>query len=196
MAAPHVSGCCALIIEWWRNLTGGADPSPAVLKALLINGAEDIAGGPNASGGGAIQSIPNNDVGWGRVSLENILQQFPASDRGPRIILDQSHAFTSNGQEYNVRVAPVDTTRPMRVTLVWTDAPAAAGANPALVNDLDLEVLETSSADLYLGNANFANGFSQPAGQGNSADSINNIECVYVQDALAGLCAGDRQRRA
>lgn len=182
MAAPHVAGCCALLIEWWRGVAGGADPSPAMLKALLINGAEDVPGGPNASGGGTIQNIPNNDVGWGRVSLENILLQFPASDRGPRILVDQSHAFTANGQEYMIRVAPVDPGRPMRVTLVWTDAPAAANANPALVNDLDLEVSETATSNLYLGNVNFVNGFSQVAAPGAAADALNNIECVYLQN--------------
>ncbi len=47
MAAPHVAGACALLIEWWRNRTGGKTPSPAMLKALLVNGAEDLAGGEN-----------------------------------------------------------------------------------------------------------------------------------------------------
>ena len=46
MAAPHVSGLCALLIEWWRDRTG-ATPSPAMLRALLVNGAEDVAGGAN-----------------------------------------------------------------------------------------------------------------------------------------------------
>jgi len=174
MAAPHVAGCCALLIEWWRSITSGADPSPAMLKALLVNGAEDIAGGPNATGGGVIQNLPNNDQGWGRVSVENMILQFPASDRGPRVLVD--------GQEYRIRVAPVDPSRPMRVTLVWTDGPGAAGANPALVNDLDLEVEETDTGNVYLGNVNFANGFSQPAGPGDAADTLNNIECVYVQN--------------
>jgi len=45
LAAPHVSGLCALFVQWWRQRTGGVDPSPAMLKALLINGAVDCAGG-------------------------------------------------------------------------------------------------------------------------------------------------------
>ena len=47
MAAPHVSGLCALLIEWWRQRTGGQTPSQAMLKALLVNGTEDCAGGEN-----------------------------------------------------------------------------------------------------------------------------------------------------
>ena len=262
MSSPHVTGLCALLIEWWRDRTGGRDPSPAMLKALLINGAEDLAGGENwrrvrdpaqnwvlhagsiyrwdnigyapdmvlqennqlaqvgslaalvAPGqwfydnvgddlyvwtttgnspsvvGSRINardtlplpSIPNEHQGWGRVSLENIVLQSPDSDRGPRIFSDQRHAFTADLQEYVVRVAPNDAARPMRITLVWTDAPGAAGANPALENDLDLEVTELATGNIYRGNVNFANGFSMPAGPGDAFDSRNNVECVYLQN--------------
>src|SRR5262249_21762367 len=43
MASPHVAGVCILLTEWWRNRANGKNPSPALLKALLINGAEDLA---------------------------------------------------------------------------------------------------------------------------------------------------------
>jgi hypothetical protein len=177
MATPHVAGLCTLLIEWWRNRTGGRNPSPALLKALLINGAEDLAGGPNGAGGN-LANIPNNNQGWGRVSLENIVLQAPQSDRGPKIFSDQRHAFTAAGQEHTIRVAPVATTRPMRITLVWTDAPGAANANPALVNDLDLEVTELATGNIYKGNV-LVNGFSNTGG---SFDNRNNIECVYIQN--------------
>lgn len=256
MAAPHVSGLCALLIEWWRNRTGERNPSQALLKALLVNGAEDLVGGENwrafGSGvwtnlGGGLRSIgalgftpnmlvdqgnnsvfgvlnqvgtaaqvvnagdwfydaptdalrfrtltagafrlyvrdtapipniPNGHQGWGRVSLENMVLQAPASDRGPKIFSDQRHAFITNGQEHTIRVAPVDATRPLRITLVWTDAAGAANANPAMVNDLDLEVTEISTGNVYRGNV-FANGFSTAGG---AFDNRNNIECVYIQN--------------
>jgi subtilisin family serine protease len=177
MASPHVAGTCALLIEWWRNRTNGKNPSSALLKALLINGAEDLVGGPDGAGGN-LTNIPNNSQGWGRVSLENILQQAPVSDRGPKIFSDQRHAFTASGQEHLIRVAPVDTTRPMRITLVWTDAAGAANANPALVNDLDLEVTELATGNIFRGNV-FVNGFSTVGG---AFDNRNNIECVYRQN--------------
>lgn len=256
MAAPHVTGACALLTEWWRGRTNGKNPSPAMLKALLINGAEDIGGGENwrsfgsaswtSAGGGlftisplgftpgqiidqapggifgmmtqvasaasvtspgnwfytagtdtlrfrplsagasrlnirdaaALARVPNNDQGWGRVSLENIVLTSPDSDRGPKIFSDQRHAFTAAGQEHDLRVAPVDTGRPMRITLVWTDSPGAANANPSLVNDLDLEVIETATGAIFKGNV-FTNGFSAAGG---AFDNRNNIECVYVQN--------------
>ncbi|MDP7111435.1 MAG: S8 family serine peptidase, partial [Myxococcota bacterium] len=46
-AAPHVSGLLALYIEWWQTNHAGKTPSPAMLKALLVNGARDMGGGEN-----------------------------------------------------------------------------------------------------------------------------------------------------
>ena len=258
MSAPHVSGACAVLIDWWRDRTGGASPSPAMLKALLINGAEDLVGGPNwraisfnriqqapdryqsnalafvpgqAMAGstlfpqvaaavnlanntwffdaatnratvqanfigsplavaidlldGTIAAIPNNDQGWGRVSLRNIVtQRDPASqpatsDRGPRLFLDQRQAFTGSGQSHTWRVQPVDASHPMRATLVWTDAPGIANDATPLLNNLNLELRDSATPpSVWHGNpANFANGFSTSGG---AADSANNVECVYI----------------
>ena len=48
------------------------------------------------------------------------------------------------------------------------------------MNDLDLIVTENSSGDVYTGNpANFVNGFSTPGG---ATDSVNNTECVFIQN--------------
>ena len=193
-AAPHVTGACALIIEHLRRLHGGADPSAALVKALLVNGAEDLAGGPNGQGG-TLGNIPDNEQGWGRVSLQNIFLDAPRSDRGPKLMYDQQHALTAAGQEVNLIVAPVDTARPLRITLAWTDAPGAANAGPALVNDLDLEVVEVATGQIFKGNV-FANGFSTSGG---AFDRLNNVECVYMQapqgsyeiNIVAGVLRGD-----
>ena len=68
-----------------------------------------------------------------------------------------------------------DIAQPMRITLAWSDAPGAAGANPALVNDLDLSV--SQGAATYLGNV-FSGGWSTTGG---AADELNNLENVYIQ---------------
>ena len=135
--------------------------------------------------------IPNGDQGWGRVNLSNILLQHPQSDRGARFFSDQQQAFTAAGQEYQVIVAPVDAARPMRITLVWTDASGAAGANPALVNDLDLEVTELDTGTVFKGNV-FADVLNANQGgfsvTGGAFDAINNVECVYLE-TVAGSYA-------
>jgi subtilisin family serine protease/Mg-chelatase subunit ChlD len=176
MASPHVAGACAILIDWWRQTRNGRTPSPALLKAFLIATTESAQGGPGVAGGLGVE--PNNNVGWGRVSIENALLQAPDSDRGPKLFVDQRHAFSATGQEYTIRVAAVDPTRPLRVALTWSDAAAAVGANPALVNDLDLEVLETATTTLFRGNV-FAGGFSTAGG---AADTLNTAEVVAIQN--------------
>ena len=160
MAAPHTSGAIVLITEWWRDNNSNANPSPAMAKALLVNGAVDM-GTPD---------IPNNSEGWGRINVTNII-----SPTSPVVYRDQLDLFTGSGDQYLLVVGVVDPGQPLKITLAWSDAPGAVGANPALVNDLDLTV--TVGGDTYLGN-NFSGGWSVTGG---AADTINNLENVYVQ---------------
>jgi len=177
MAAPHVAGACALLIQWWQARHGVA-PSAAMIKAILVNTAEDCAGGRDGRGG-QLEAIPNNDQGWGRVNLNNIFRGSPFTTRGPRLVFDQDAPFTEGGSERVVVVRAHHVERPLRVTLVWTDAPGAVQAGAALVNDLDLEVTEVATGRIFKGNW-FAGGFSVTGG---SFDNLNNVECVYVPDA-------------
>jgi hypothetical protein len=71
MSAPHVAGIAALTRQWYIEQRGVPNPSSALLKATLINGADNIA--PGQFGAGAYQEVPdttpNNAAGWGRVNL-------------------------------------------------------------------------------------------------------------------------------
>jgi hypothetical protein len=70
MATPLTAGAAALVREWYND-RGIANPSGALLKATLLNGAADMA--PGQYGTGSAQEIPaqrpNNVTGWGRVDL-------------------------------------------------------------------------------------------------------------------------------
>ena len=161
MAAPHTSGAIVLATEWWRNFNGGADPSPAMAKALIVNSADDMG----------TADIPNNNEGWGRVNINTLLDP-PVG----RVYRDQDHVFTETGQQLVIPLGIDDPAQPVKVTLAWSDAPGALGANPALVNNLDLTV-ETGGT-LYRGNV-FSSGWSTSGG---SPDTINNLENVYVEN--------------
>lgn len=174
MSTPMVSGGAILAIEWWRARNNGAEPSPAMLKAMLVNSARDLPGAaPGGTGNDGSRAIPNNDEGWGIMDLKAMLAP---TVRG--IYRDQLQVFTAAGQQSQLSIAAADPTQPLRVSVVWTDAPGAAslGAAPALVNDLHLEVEQ--GANFYRGNV-FNGGFSQTGG---SADALNNIESVYLQN--------------
>ncbi|HEX8151706.1 MAG TPA: S8 family serine peptidase, partial [Thermoanaerobaculia bacterium] len=159
-ACPHVAGATALIQQWYRSRTGVL-PAPALSKAMLINGAVD----PSTTANGA---IPNNIEGWGRVNLTNTLSSAPA------IFHNEQYVISTPGETYTVTGSVANGSNPFRVTLVWSDPPAAAGANPALVNDLDLEVV--IGGQTYRGNV-LTNGLSTTGG---TADHRNNVESVYL----------------
>ncbi len=179
MAAPHVSGAAVLLTEWWRQeFPAAGDPSPAMLKALLVNGTVDMG----------TADIPNNNEGWGRIHLPSMITPTVS-----RALWDQNELLSDTGQQFQVTLGVPDATKPLKVSLAWTDAPGALGANPALVNNLDLVV--ENNGNTYLGNR-FVSGWSATGG---TADIRSNVENVFVQSpggsatitVAATLIAGD-----
>jgi hypothetical protein len=63
MATPLTAGTTALAREWLAKQRGMPNPSAAFMKALMIHGAFRLPGA----------AVPNNDSGWGRVDLKNVL---------------------------------------------------------------------------------------------------------------------------
>lgn len=76
-AAPVVSGAAAVVRRWYKNLLGG-NPSPAMTKAMLINGARDLAGArvrnQAYTEGATLGHIFDDPYqGWGMVSFDRLL---------------------------------------------------------------------------------------------------------------------------
>lgn len=167
MAAPQTSGALALTTQWWNDLHG-VDPSPAMAKALLVISSVDVTG--------AAAPVPNFDEGWGRIQVTELVAPPVA-----RIYEDQTHTFDNSGETWVMNTMVANPLEPLKVSVAWTDAPGALGANPALVNDLDLEV--TVNGVTYLGN-DFSGGVST---MGGSADVLNNLENVFVPGASGSV---------
>ncbi|MGH2823425.1 MAG: S8 family serine peptidase, partial [Thermoleophilaceae bacterium] len=173
-SAPQVSGAAALVRRWYEQTHPGP-PSPALTKALLINTATDLAGGLNGKGD-TVAAGPNTDQGWGRVNVGNVF------DSTPRELLDQTEALSTSGDSSEHAYAVQDATKPVKVTLAWTDAPGPTTGSP-VVNNLDLVV--DAGGRTYKGNV-FAGAFSRPGG---SADPSNNVESVYLPEGTSGRFA-------
>lgn len=170
-STPAVAGAASLAWEYYKRvLNAGQTPSPAMLKALLINSARPIAGS------GAGTTIPNNNQGWGDVDLGRL------TDGVPRRLIDQTDVLGNTGEQliYNGAISTV--TQPFRVTLVWTDPPGPTSGN-AYVNNLDLEV--TVNGIVYKGNV-FSGTTSLTGG---SFDPRNNVEGVYIPAGASGSYA-------
>jgi subtilisin family serine protease len=165
-AGPQVSGAAAVYVQYHKSLYG-KKPSPAMVKAVLINSAIDMDDDFGTS------SIPNQDEGWGRVDLTRVIGAEPR-----RYDLTDQTVRLSSGQVFERRVIVASQDREeLKVTLAYTDVPGFPGAIPALVNDLDLEVVGPDGT-VYRGNQ-FAGGES--VANPLRSDRLNNVEGVHLR---------------
>jgi serine protease AprX len=172
MATPFVAGAAALTRQFYQQ-KGIASPSAALIKATLINGAQDMG-----YGWGAPQQ------GWGRVDLTNSL--YPVG---------RTNWFKEEGtglwpgadaQHPDIHVFDFDVSAGgmLKATLAWTDPPGSTlGGNP-LVNDLDLAV-EYPDGSLHWGNC-FLYQSDTPRQDCNIGDGGNTVENVYLATPAPG----------
>lgn len=183
-ATPLAAGMAALARQYYtegwypRGLKNGVPilPSAALLKATMVAGSvpmqQACPGGDNF--------YPNNAQGWGRLWLDEAL--YFAGDAKKLFVVDHTGGITTGDTlEYRVRVAA--TAGRFRAFLAWSDFPGLEGANPALVNNLDLEVIDPNSVS-YKGNVRGTCSSGQTT-TGASFDLLNNLEgVVRLQPAV------------
>ncbi|MFO0830285.1 MAG: immunoglobulin domain-containing protein [Phycisphaerales bacterium] len=170
-STPAVAGACALVRQFFLNQGMGA-PSPAMTKAMLMNGARYM------NGTGANDTLWSNNQGMGEMNLADVFNRGAVT---PTIFRDQvgTDTFTASGQTRTFVGTISDTSKPFRVTLAWTDAPGAT-TGTASKNNLDLTV--TIGANTYRGNV-FTGANSTTGG---SADTLNNAESVFLPAGTSG----------
>ena len=176
MSGPHAAGAAAVFVQYYKSRTRTRCPRRHWSRRRLINSADEL---DEANGGPG--PIPNNDEGWGRINLANIV--VTNLNSAPRFYqyLDQTVLLT-NSQVYSQHIFVQGPDQPLKITLAYTDVPGFPGAIPALVNDLDLEVVAPDGT-LYRGNQ-FAAGESVPNAP--SPDKLNNVEGVYLSQPAPG----------
>jgi subtilisin family serine protease len=164
MATPLVAGCAAVVREYFRK-QHNLQPSGALVKAMLINGAKDMVGQYVPSEAG---EIPNFAEGFGRVNL--------AATVGPRagneqVTFKDEATALETGEEEKLEVEITGSRSVLKVTLVWVDYPGEA-----LQNDLDLIVRHGEGEERH--------GNMPPSST--ECDRSNNVEQVVWQDIKPG----------
>ena len=199
-AAPAVTGMLALIQEFLRD-NGFDNPSPALLKALLINGARASGELYNFQ----IDPIINFQ-GWGLVNLDNSLpanltnslpfnpsspQDFAGGESTLRFLDQHPTNALATGEQKSWKLTLEETNPvralPLRLSLVWTDPPGNPSAGIKLVNDLDLIVSNAVSGEILCGNNFTADSlFTQTTSASESLrlDNVNNVENVFISPPL------------
>jgi alpha-tubulin suppressor-like RCC1 family protein/subtilisin-like proprotein convertase family protein len=202
MSAANVSGMLALIDDYFTN-TLHQTPSPALLKAMLINGAR--------SGGGYSLALTNgvNFQGWG---LPSLIDSLPLTNNapimaGPGSTLDSPLFFvdqsptnalaTGDSHTYTVNIN-TNASGPyglsgqnlyLQATLVWTDPAGDPAAAIKLVNSLELVITNLDNpSQVYYGNDISPGGYNLPSDTNGppNLDLINNVQNIILPPLLAG----------
>lgn len=164
MATPLTAGAAALVRQTLAERFATAQPSAALVKAMLMHTALDLYPGQYGEGT-ATQELktlrPNSDQGYGRVDMEKL-----ASLNSATTVVDNK-AGLATGEEQAVEVQ-LKAGQKLLVNLVWTDSPGTPSAAKALVNDLDLSVEQSGRV------------LAAPA------DRINNSEIVDLEAETRG----------
>ncbi|HEV3480232.1 MAG TPA: S8 family serine peptidase [Gaiellaceae bacterium] len=174
MSGPVLTGLATLVRQYFHDgyaasggdgLAAGSpdparrhNPSAALVKATLVNGAERMRGYYTGTDGTRREldgQWPSSGQGWGRVNLDNSLyfDGDPAATWYHDVWRGDVEAFrrTSGAPQTRTYTLQVEAGEPLDVTLAWTDAaPSLPAGAPELVNNLDLEV--SGPGGTYIGN--------------------------------------------
>ncbi len=130
-ASAITSGTAILVQNAFSETHNGKLPENALVKAILINSAKDVdaPGIDFSSGYGSVDAFR---------SVQNILWQKYFS------------GTLAQGQDKTFLLNIPDSTRNLKVTLVWNDPPSSPNAFRSLVNDLDLTMENNLTGEKWL----------------------------------------------
>jgi PKD repeat protein len=167
-ASPGVAGIFAQLSHAYRSLNSNAVPPTALLKACIINTAQDLG---NAG--------PDFQFGWGRVNALKALKTME-NNRYATGLLSQNDSVSLN-------ISVPSTARNLRVMVYWADEAGAPNATKALVNNLDMRLIAPNGVNLLplvLNPTPTATALNSLAIPG--VDTLNNAEQVSVSLPEAG----------
>ena len=167
-AAPGIAGVMAQLHQAHRELNAGQTAPSALLKAALLNSAEELG-----------NDGPDFIYGWGKVNglgavkiLENNQYLYASINQGG----SNSHQITIPAGVHRAKIM-----------VYWNDKEASTSAATALVNDLDATVVSPSSTTYFpwvLDHTPNPTNLSTPATTG--PDHLNNMEQIAIDFPAAG----------
>src|SRR5688572_10954679 len=167
-AAALVSGTALLLQHAYKQVSNVL-PANSLVKAILINSSDDS--------GNAEVDYKN---GFGSLNANNAMKTVQEGR------FFNASVSNSANQQFILNV-PAGIKK-LKATLVWNDPPAAPNAAKALINDLDLELIEISSGQTWqpwvLNHFPHTDSLSQLAKR--KKDTLNNIEQITLEYPAAG----------
>lgn len=174
MATPLVSGCAALVREYYRK-ERQHEPSAALLKATLINSTRRLGGDDAIADHG---ELPNYHQGFGALYMPYALPNGRESWLNLAFVdtWKSGGGFSLTGRQRTRVAFQVQGGSFLRVCLVWTDPAAGASLQNILGVILEHQGLTPSK---IMGNA----GRPSPVGR---LDRDNNVQIIRVEQPPPG----------
>ncbi|HNV50588.1 MAG TPA: S8 family serine peptidase [Bacteroidales bacterium] len=125
MSCPGVAGVVTQLFHAFRELNDGNDPTGGLIKAIVMNTAEDL-GNPG----------PDFKFGFGRINGRRAVE-----------VLEQGRydsAVINTNQIIEHQFEVPQNTAEARIMVYWVDFEATVNTNWALVNNLDIKVTDPS----------------------------------------------------
>nr|WP_255532173.1 S8 family serine peptidase [Pontibacter sp. BT310] len=166
-AAAVVSGVALLVQQAYKEMHGGL-PTAALVKAALINSADD-AGRPEV----------DFETGFGNTDAFGAIKTIQEN----RFIVGE---VTNKATQQHTISVPAGTQK-LKVTLVWHEVEGSPEAAKALINDLDLTLTTVNGAVLkpwVLSSFPHPDSLQLPAKR--REDHLNNVEQVTIDLPAAG----------
>lgn len=168
MSCPGVAGTIAQLYDAYRDLNGGSDPHGALIKATVLNTADDL-----------LNKGPDFKTGWGRIN----------GRRAYDLLADQNYIYGSVGQGgNNTHTINVPAgVEELRIMVYWADHEGSTSAATALVNDINMVVTDPSLNDW---NPWVLDPTPNPSNLDalavRAVDNLNNMEQVTLDNPAAG----------
>jgi PKD repeat protein len=167
-AAPGICGVMAQLHHAYSDLNTGAIAPSALLKAALLNTANDLG-----------NDGPDFIYGWGKVNGLRAVE-----------LLEDNRYFNANlaqgATNSHAITIPAGVQR-VKIMVYWVDREASTVAATALVNDLDATLTDpgtTVHLPWLLDHTPNATTLALPAIKG--ADHLNNVEQIAIDNPAAG----------
>ncbi len=169
MACPGVAGTMGQLYQAYKELNGGQNPHSALMKAVLLNAADDL-GNPG----------PDFKHGWGELNAYQAIKILENNQ-----FLNDSIA--QNGNNGHIISIP-NGIKQINIMVYWHDKEGSVNAVPALVNDIDIGLYNNLGnlvgQSWVLDPTPNSTALSSNATYGN--DHLNNMEQITLDNPALG----------
>ncbi len=169
MATPAATASGLLVAQAYKRVTGGYDIRHDMLKSTLINSALDKG-----------RRGPDYDTGYGMIDVKASVDVINSlSTKKPLIVTDT--ITNSQTKEYSFKVPQ---SGKFKATISWVDPEGNPSANGALVNDLDIYLVDNSGKRYYPWTLNPQ--IPSDLAKKDRENHIDNIEQIEIDNLKSG----------